>query len=119
MLPLPRAAAKPAAFVLDVLLRAAVDLLVHHRRDNHDQHLLVNVDSRYSSHPVFLSARKRQDARKFNIRTVTRLSPFLADGQYRKDWFIHASRAKLVYGLNISRAVSASAVPRPSPNYRA
>ena len=61
--PLLRAAAESSAFVLDLLLHAAVDFLLQHRRHHCHQHILVNVDPRYPSRHVFLSTRKWQDAR--------------------------------------------------------
>jgi len=45
------------------------------------------------------------------IRTATRLSPFLSrKGNVAKIASIRASRIKLPYGLNISRAVTTSAI---------
>src|SRR6267154_4464993 len=75
MLPLAGTGAEPPALVLDLLLYQVVVDRFRNRCHDYYEHLLVNVNSRDISRHAFLSARKWQNARKKNIRTVTRLPP--------------------------------------------
>jgi len=84
--------------------------IAHH----HDQHALVDVDSCYVVGHCFLSGEEAADRAKLWITHPFVLMPFL--DRKGNVTFIDSSRAfriKLPDGLNLSRAVSTSPVPRP------
>ena len=110
--PLARAATEAPAYVLDPLVRSAVDDSLGNCRHHRDQHLLVYINcSHYLRHTLH-SARKWQNTRSKKRRTVTRLQPSARKADVAKIGSKRAFRIILPDGFNISRAVKTSPIPR-------